>query len=88
MIQKHQKALIWGFLFGTVGLFLLSALALIFQPVEIVKDWLTIPVRALSQQFAGTDGSNVEVLILTLGNGILYALLFFLVSLIIKRNKN
>ncbi len=88
MTQKHTKAIIWGFLFGTIGLFILSALALIFQPIEIIKDWLSLPIRIVAQRLAGSEGSNLEVLLLTVGNGLLYALIFYLVSTFITINRS
>lgn len=90
MNKRASKSLIYGFLFGTVGMFILAGLALIFQPVEIITDFLFAPGRYLAAQFAGPEGSNTEVLILTLLNGVVYALIFALVykaCKIVKKDK-
>lgn len=78
-MNKTLKAAIWGFLFGTVGLFILSALALMLPFFEAIGNVLTAPIKMISARFAGSEGSNGEVFLLTLLNGILYAIIFAVV---------
>lgn len=75
-----MKALIWGFVFGIVGMYVLAMLSLIFAPIEAASGFLFAPGRYLSERFAGPGASNSEVVLLTLANGIFYAIIFYLIS--------
>lgn len=84
MKSPYAKPLILGFLFGTLGMFILAMLSLVLQPVEWATAILFAPGRFMSAQFAGPDGSNLEVALLTLFNGVFYAAFFLLVRWIIS----
>jgi hypothetical protein len=64
-----------GFLFGTGGMFLLAMLSLMFAAAERIANVFFIPGRYMAAQFVGPQGSNTEVFLLTLFNGILYGLI-------------
>jgi hypothetical protein len=76
MKKSYFISFMLGFLFGTVGMYLLAMLSLIFVPAERIANVFFIPGRYMAEQFAGPQGSNIEVLLLTLFNGILYGLVF------------
>jgi len=75
-MSENKKMLIWGFIFGTAGLYILAILSLAIPFVENAASFLFGPGRFLAEKFAGTEGSNVEVLLLTLANGVIYSLIF------------
>lgn len=81
LLHKPYFGFLAGFLFGTVGMFLLSMLSLVFQPVELVTQPLFAFGRWLSEIMI-TDGSanNAEVAVLILGNGILYGVIGALIQ--------
>ena len=79
-MTTYKKPLIWGFLFGTLGLYVLAFFALMLPFVETLTNFLYAPGRFLASQFAGPDGSTLEVILLMLANGILYAAVFALIS--------
>jgi uncharacterized membrane protein len=84
MNTTYWKPLVWGFLFGTVGMYALAMLSLMFQTAELITRPLFVPGRYLSERFAGAEGSTLEVLLLTFANGLFYALLFLLIAVIIN----
>jgi len=84
-MYKALKYARWGFLFGAIGLYALAALSLISPILEKMAAPFLYPGRWLSLLVAGTDGSVVEVILLTLFNGILYAAIFVLVAIIAKK---
>lgn len=69
------KFALYGFGFGTAGLFILSMLSLMSPSVELLASPFFEPGRLASGLFAGSEGSDAEVVALTLFNGVLYALL-------------
>lgn len=77
---------ILGFLFGTLGLWILAMLSLAFPPVELVAQPLFAFGRWLSDM-AISDGSanNVEVGMLIVGNGVLYGVLGMLIQKIDRK---
>ena len=85
--RKYWKGLVFGFLFGTLGLWLLAILSLISQVFEFLSSFLFAPGRALSAALFGAQGSDGAVALLMLANGILYALVGLLIQWIILRAK-
>lgn len=80
-----MKSFLLGFLFGTAGLYVLSALSLVFSVVEKVSTPLMWPGRYAAELFAGTEGSDFEVVILIIGNGVLYGLAFLLLAKLFRK---
>jgi hypothetical protein len=80
MKRLVSKAEVIGFLFGVVGLFILAALALIVPFFEMILAVLAAPSRAFGLLINGPDGSTLEIIILSLFNGILYALIFRVIA--------
>jgi len=79
-MTTYKKPLVWGFLFGTLGLYVLAFFALMIPFVETISGFLFAPGRFLASQFAGSDGTTSEVVLLMLANGILYAAVFALIA--------
>jgi hypothetical protein len=75
----------YGFLFGTIGLYLVAMISLMHPLFELVASPLMYPGRWLGSFIGGADGSTGEVLLLTLFNGVLYAFLFVLIRIIAKQ---
>jgi hypothetical protein len=75
----------YGFLFGTIGLYLVAMISLMHPFIELVASPLMYPGRWLGNFIGGADGSTGEVLLLTLFNGVLYAFLFVLIRIIAKQ---
>ncbi|MBL8158075.1 hypothetical protein JNK62_00865 [bacterium] len=75
----------YGFLFGTIGLYVVAMLSLMHPILELLVSPLMYPGRALGSLIGGADGSTGEVIILTLFNGLLYAFLFVLIRIIAKQ---
>jgi prepilin signal peptidase PulO-like enzyme (type II secretory pathway) len=84
-MHKAIKYGLLGFFFGTVGLYLLAMVSLMTPILEFLVSPLFFPGRWLGGQIGGADGSTGEVILLTLFNGILYALLFVLIRIIAKQ---
>jgi hypothetical protein len=84
ILKEYKVGLIAGFLFGTVGLFVLAALSLISNVFEIIS----APLLFLGKSLAPSNGSTVTVILLTLVNGIFYALVGAAVQFIIRKIKN
>lgn len=84
-MNKAIKYGLWGFLFGTIGLYALAMLSLMMPFIEMLASPLMYPGRWLGSFINGSDGSTGEVLLLTLFNGILYAVLFVLIRIIAKK---
>ena len=57
----------------------------IFGSLAVTISPLFYPGRWLGAQIGGANGSTLEVVLLTLFNGILYALLFVLIRIIAKK---
>lgn len=84
-MRKTIKYGTLGFLFGTIGLYILAALSLVHPLIELVVSPLMYPGRWLGGFIGGADGSTLEVIILTLFNGLLYAFLFVFIRIIAKQ---
>jgi hypothetical protein len=76
-VSKHA---VLGFLFGTIGIFALSSLSLVSHIFEVVLSPLFWPGRFMAATFVGASVSNTQVLLLTLFNGVLYAVIFALIG--------
>ena len=80
VVKGYWKGIFIGFLFGTLGLFVLSMLSLALQPFEVIGSFLFAPGRALSSLLFGANGSDGAVALLMLFNGIFYALVGFVLQ--------
>jgi hypothetical protein len=87
MNKKHFSYPIIGFLFGSFGLYVLALLALIFPFFEALGSILFAPGRILARMLLGSNGSSLDVLLLTIANGILYAILFWAAHALITRSR-
>lgn len=76
----YKKPAIWGFLFGTVGLYILAFFALALPFVESLTNFLYAPGRFLASQFAGPDGSTLEVILLIVANGLVFSAIFVAIA--------
>lgn len=70
----------WGFFFGTVGLYVLAMLSMVSSITETLVAPLMWPGRLLASLIANPDATSLEVSVLTLGNGIFYAIVFIFVK--------
>lgn len=86
-MKSISKSAVIGFLFGTVGIFALSFLSLISQVFEVAFSPLFWPGRTIAAMFVGSSANDTQVLLLTLCNGVIYAILFVVIALIWKRIK-
>lgn len=86
-MTKPQKYSLAGFLFGALGLYVLAALSLISQVFELIFVPLFTPGRTMSALFVGSEGSNLDVLLLSVFNGLFYALIFYVVGCLLARSK-
>lgn len=84
-MHKALKYGTYGFLFGTIGLYILAMLSLMHPLFERLASPVMYPGRLLGERIGGADGSTGEVIILTLFNGLLYAFLFILIRIIAKQ---
>lgn len=84
-MNKAVKYGLWGFLFGTVGLYAIAMLSLLTPAIEFLATPLMNPGRWLASIIGGPDGTAGEVIILTLFNGVVYAFLFILIRIIAKK---
>jgi hypothetical protein len=84
--SKHRSIgtwFLWGFLFGTLGLWALAALSLGVPFVETVTAPLFLPGRTLAKVFFFNNGSSLGdlgVSILTLLSGLFYGIVFLAVA--------
>lgn len=78
---------LFGFLFGTLGMFAFSALSLLSQVFEFISAPLFWPGRFLAATFVGSEGSDLAVAMLTISNGILYAIIFIVIGMFVRRSK-
>lgn len=84
-MNKMTKYALWGFAFGTLGLYLLALIALTAPVFETVSSLLMKPGRMVAEAFVDSEGSNGEVLLLTLFNGLFYLLIFILIGVLAAR---
>ncbi len=75
MSRNHRLAAM-GFLFGTFGVYLLAGWALVFPLLEVVAAPLLALGRFAAERLVGPDGTDGEVALLTLLNGVIYMALF------------
>jgi hypothetical protein len=85
VLKKNKKGLIWGFLFGTVGIFLIALLSLMTPIVEIISMPFLMPGRYFSSLITGgSDASDIQVALLYLCTGIFYAIVGMFIQEIIR----
>jgi hypothetical protein len=74
LLGRYKAGLILGFLFGTIGLFLLTFLALTVPYADAILSPLYAPGRFVAGVLTGGgDGTDALVAVLYLFNGLLYA---------------
>jgi hypothetical protein len=83
MSRNHRLAAA-GFLFGTFGLWLLAGWGMVFPLLEVVAAPFLAPGRFLADRIVGPDGSDGEVALLTLMNGLVYMVLFVVAGWIVR----
>lgn len=84
-VNKALKYGTYGFVFGTIGLYILAMFSLMHPLFELFANPLLYPGRWLGTFIGGADGSTFEVILLTFFNGLLYAFLFVLIRIIAKQ---
>ncbi len=82
--RTYHKGLILGFLFGTVGVFLLALLSLIHPIFEITVSPLLWPGRFFASILAGSSASTPIVIVLYLCTGVFYAIIGLLLQIIAR----
>lgn len=86
LLRTYRRGLLWGFVFGTFGLWVLALLALALQPVEILTNILFVPGRWFASVLAPSgSGSTLVSVAGMLFNGVLYALLGALLQVGLRR---
>jgi hypothetical protein len=75
MSRNHRLAAI-GFLFGTIGVYLLAGVSLVSPLFEFVSAPLLAPGRFMAERLVGPDATDGDVALLTLLNGVFYMLVF------------
>ncbi len=86
MKSTHKFALA-GFIFGALGLFVLAMLALVSPFFEVVFGPLFAPGRWAAETFVGPNGSDAAVAVLALANGVLYSLVFWIIGVVMTRQR-
>jgi hypothetical protein len=74
-IKQNLIGIIGGFIFGTLGIFLLAVLSLALPFMEIISMPFLLPGRYLAAMIAGPSASTATVLLLYLLVGIFYAVI-------------
>lgn len=78
-----KKGMTWGFLFGTVGLFVLSVLSLMSPVIEMLAQPFLWPGRQFSAWLTdGVSASTSMVVVLYLLTGAFYALVGMVVQIV------
>jgi hypothetical protein len=75
MSRTHRLAAL-GFLFGTIGVYLLAGVSLVSPLFEVVSAPLLSPGRLAADRLIGPEGTDGDVALLTLLNGLFYMLVF------------
>jgi hypothetical protein len=83
-MNKQYLPAILGFLFGTIGILLLSSLSLVSQTIELISAPFFWPGQKIAELFFGENAGNGSVIALTLFNGVLYALIFMGITRLIQ----
>lgn len=84
-MSKSVKFALIGFIFGTLGLYILSAVSLFSSVVEFLSAPILWPGRTMTALLVGPNGSDLAVFLLTIFNGVLYALIFTGINTLITR---
>lgn len=71
-IRSYGKGFATGFLFGTVGIFVLALLSLMHPLFEAVAVPFLVPGRLLASAVAGDQASTSVLIILYVATGLLY----------------
>ena len=86
-MTKPQKYLVGGFLFGALGLYVLAVLSLASQVFETIFAPLFVFGRTVAALFVGSEGTTVEVVVLSIFNGLFYAIIFYFIGKLISYKK-
>jgi len=81
-LLHNRTGLIAGFLFGTVGIFLLALLSLMFPLMELIASPFLLPGKMFAAALTGPSASTVMVLFLYFCTGIFYALIGLAVQVV------
>ncbi len=81
-LARHRAGLISGFLFGTIGIFLLALLSLMFPLMEMLTAPLLLPGKFFASMLAGSSATTPMVLFLYLLTGVFYAVIGLIVDLV------
>jgi hypothetical protein len=76
MLKPMHKHALWGFLFGSLGLFVLAMVSMLAAPLETLFAPLFWFGRQLSVAFVGPVGSDLDTALVALANGVFYAAIF------------
>lgn len=87
-LLRHRAGLIGGFLFGTVGIFLIALLSLMLPIVELLATPFLLPGKFFAAVLAGPSASTPMVLFLYLCVGIFYALLGLAIDFLLSFIRN
>jgi hypothetical protein len=83
MSLNHRLAAA-GFLFGTIGVYLLAGISLVSPLFEVVSAPLLAPGRFAAERLVGPDATNGDVALLTLLNGLFYMAVFVVGGWIVR----
>lgn len=86
-MRMYKRGIIYGFLFGTLGVFLLALISLISPIAEMIATPFLWPGRFLASIMTGDTASTWMVLLLYLMTGIMYALIGIIVQMIVRALK-
>jgi hypothetical protein len=64
LLKHYRAAFLWGFLFGTVGLFAIAVLSLIFAPFEILAAPVLQPGKWMAAVLARDGNAGTGTIIL------------------------
>lgn len=85
LLPYRRTGLIVGFLFGTVGIFLLALVSLMFPAAEMFAAPLLAPGRYVASVVTGPSASTPMVIFLYLCTGLMYAFVGFVLELLLSR---
>lgn len=75
-IGKNDKMFAIGFLFGTIGLYIVSLASLSWSIFEYALNVFAGPGRSFAGIFFDSEANLAEIVILTVFNGLFYGLVF------------
>lgn len=81
IIRRFGRALVIGFLFGTIGVFILALLALLHPLFESISAPFLLPGRLLARSIADMTASGWTIVVLYVGTGVFYAFAAVVVQL-------